>query len=131
MLTLAAITIGVHLASHHFPDKSYQDNANPGLYMRIDNVQAGFFRNTLGRTSGYVGAAIPGGTVEFVAGLTTGYQKRREHGRDVGITNGAISPMIAVTYAPNLGELKPRIWVLPPVGRNSAVIHLSIEHSFK
>jgi len=40
----AETVVGIHLASHHFPPRDWQRNANPGLYVKTDDhVVAGLY----------------------------------------------------------------------------------------
>lgn len=44
----AQTTVGLHLVSHHFPQRDYQNNTNPGIYVRTESgLTAGIYRNTL------------------------------------------------------------------------------------
>ncbi len=95
--TALALTLGVHLASLHVPAHDYQRNINPGLYLRVhegarlggidlgalQGLTLGAYRNTLGRTSAYLGHTLtlaggPGSaaTVDVTLGAVSGYQRR-------------------------------------------------------
>lgn len=75
LTALAAVSIGLHLGSAHVPQHQ-QNNVNPGLYLRVDDNQVGFYRNSYGRTTVYAGHSFPVGPVELMVGVASGYDKR-------------------------------------------------------
>jgi len=144
----AETVVGIHLASHHFPAQDWQRNANPGLYVKTDDhVVAGLYRNSLGRTSGYLGYVLESERwpVALTIGLVSGYQKRPEvttpsaDGRcDAGgpppclalrgVSNSRLTLMLAPSVRlPAILGLTPRLSVIPRFGTASTVLHLSVE----
>lgn len=114
--------LGLHTASMHAPAADWQNNRNPGLYLRTaDGVTVGGYRNTLGRPTFYAGRTwldVVGPVDVLVAGAT-GYRLR--------------SPVVPLLVASV--ELAPRSWGRVPrlalaAGNGTAVLHLSIEGSF-
>jgi hypothetical protein len=119
---IESLVIGLHLLSHHFPDKDYQENFNPGIYVRAENgLTGGIYRNTLGRTSVYAGWTF-GDRVALTIGGVTGYQLKD----GFGMSNAYITPMIA----PSVRLGPARFSVIPRVGNSAAVLHLSVERKF-
>ena len=155
----ADTTVGLHLASHHFPSYDYQQNFNPGVYVRFDNgLTAGGYRNTIGRNSFYVGYTLEGKETPFAltVGAITGYQKRSTVTQVVtpipcpdpasmircseghpettwmGTSKGAVTLMFAPSIRlPEVLGVTPRVSVVPRLGAGSStVVHLSIERGF-
>lgn len=125
--------VGLHIASHHWPAKDYQNNDNPGLYVRLDSgFTAGFYRNTLRRTSFYAGWTWEYGPFAITAGGITGYKRQCDaQGMCWGSSRTAVMPMLAPSVRlPEVLGVHPRIWYTPRIGSTSSVIHLSIERSF-
>lgn len=127
----ADISVGLHLESHHFPERDYQNNRNPGVYVRVDQWQAGCYHNTLARTTCYGGYIVPIGPLDLMAGAATGYQEKCTATECLGFSKGAVTPMVALSYlAPvRIFGAAPRAWVLPPFPKTSTVVHLSLEWS--
>lgn len=138
----AQTTIGLHLASHHFEQRDYQRNFNPGIYVRTeDGWTAGVYRNTLGRTSVYGGYTI-GDQVALTVGVVSGYQIRHEWApplpggqcsngpppcyRELGTSHHALNLMVA----PSVRLGPARVSFIPGLGNASSVLHLSIERRF-
>ena len=66
-------TIGVHVASMHFPERDF-NNFNPGLYYRSDlGWTAGAYRNSLRQVSAYAGYTWERGVFGLTAGAVSGY----------------------------------------------------------
>lgn len=120
-----AQTIGVHLVSHHFPERDYQHDFNPGGYVRWDNgVTVGGYRNTLGRTSLYAGYTAEYGPLALTAGVTSGYKIKDGY----GVSEHTLTPMVVPSIRLfTLGGISPRLSVIPRVGTMSTVLHLSLE----
>jgi len=116
-----AQTVGIHAASKHLPAYEWQNNANPGAYVRFDSgATVGAFRNTLRRTTVYAGWTWTDvvGPVDVMAAAATGYR---------------VAPLVPLVMASV--ELAPQSWPVVPrlsVGRgaDSWVLHLSIERGF-
>jgi hypothetical protein len=141
-----AQTIGLHLVSAHVPARSYQQNFNPGLYVRTENgIVAGFYRNTLNRTSVYVGLAAEGGPFSLTIGLISGYQTKWIPGpcpdpsMDKG--NGCLNEYGSKAYLqpflspsvrlPAVAGITPRFSYVPGIAhRSTNVFHLSLEKEF-
>lgn len=71
------LTIGVDLYSHHIPARSYQNNANLGIYVRSESgLGGGIYRNTLRRNSLWLGQQVKLGRVDVMLGAVSGYQKK-------------------------------------------------------
>ena len=126
---IAAVTIGMHIHSLHIPERDYQNNVNPGLYIRVNDWQVGAYHNTNERTSAYIGKAYHFGEIDVMPALMYGYQKRKVGKEVSGFSRGAITPVLAISYAlPKVGGLTPRLTVMPPAPKHSTVLHLSVEY---
>lgn len=150
-MILAALTLGVHLASVHVPARDGQQNVNPGIYLRTeDGLTAGLYRNTLSRTSAYLGLTADAGPFSLTAGLISGYQTkrrgatcaeakvtvRRDIGQcwiDEGYSRGAVTPFLAPSVRlPLADQWAGRLTYLPSIGdtNRSSAVHFSIERTF-
>lgn len=131
----ADTVIGVHLVSHHFPAQTWQRNANPGLYIKTDDhVVVGLYRNSLGRTSGYLAYVLESERwpVALTVGAVSGYQRRVVAGLNgpemIGSSASRLTLMLAPSVRlPAIAGLTPRLSVIPRFGTSSAVLHLSVE----
>jgi hypothetical protein len=130
LTALACCTIGLHLYSHHFPERDYQINANSGIYLRAENWQAGIYRNTIDRTTLYAAYSKPAGPFDLMAGLATGYQIRYRNHEKSGFSRSYLAPMAGISYAPQIKLLgaRPRVFFAPGFGGSSNVLHLSVEY---
>lgn len=143
---LTGLTIGLHMVSAHVPAHEYQNNVNPGIYVRAENcATAGVFRNTLNRVSAYVGCTPEWDfglvSAAVTVGLASGYQERVAHDkcdvpgpncvRPEGFTKGAIGLIIAPSVAVKIDKAALRLGFIPKMlGNQSNVFHLSIEGKF-
>ena len=144
------VTVGLHLVSHHFPAKEYQNNVNLGIYARYDNVVVGTYRNTLSRQSVYAAYAFDYGPFTLMVGAVTGYKshvvsettscRQDDMGpmNETGCTTAqtrlgfkyAVAPMLSPSVRlPEILGLTPRLSYMPGFGVASSVLHLSIERS--
>lgn len=126
-----AATFGVHLGSAHYPKGSYQNNFNPGMYVRTDDgITVGAYYNTLRRTSVYAGYTFEYGPVGLLGGLVTGYQPKLIDSVNYG-QGKTLTPMLAMSLRlPPLGGFKPMVMLVPPFRSSPAVFHLAFEHRF-
>lgn len=146
-LTLASITIGLHLVSQHIPDQDWHNNQNFGVFARTESLlQVGVYRNTLDSTSFYIAQGWEKGPWMLQLGLATGYHKRTIEEAPKGpdgtcaaggvppctVTRGVDSPVVpllAVSY-----RLPPVLGVVPRVTGSYAtqrlVFHLSVEKTW-
>lgn len=70
-------TIGIHLASMHFPERDF-NNFNPGVYYRGDaGWTAGGYRNSLRDVSVYAGYTWERGVFGLTAGAVSGYAGKK------------------------------------------------------
>ena len=137
-----AQVIGVNLVSRHFPARSYQNNFNPGAYVKWDNgIVLGGYRNTLWRPSFYAGYVLESGPFALTIGAVTGYQRRTTavpctragytgctewH----GYSNGYLTPMFSPSVRlPSIAGVTPRLSYIPGFGVSPSVVHLSLEFS--
>jgi len=136
-----SVAIGAHLLSHHFPAHDWQNNENGGIYIRatagpLEGLQAGAYRNTLRRTSVYLGVMLSGpktpiGEIQFLAGAVSGYQRRWNGDHYVGRSPGALAPMVSPTIALlSVGGLTPRLYVIPGVRGCSSALSFALEGGF-
>lgn len=115
-----AQTVGLHLGSWH-SEPGY-NNANPGVYVRLENgLTAGAYRNSFRKTSVYAGwtwqADIAGFRPAITAGLISGYRHPF-----------LVVPSIA---APEIGSVRLRVAYVPRLDPKGAhVIHLMAEKEF-
>jgi len=155
------LKLGVHLASVHLPAKDGQNNDNVGLYVRTESgLTAGAYRNTLRRTSLYVGETFTLGPVDVLVGVASGYQRKctdtlvqvgvtygdpypgripgppqpvyENRHECTGFSRGWLTPVLAPSIALPFALLgsTPRLWCLYGAGKHSSVLHLSTEWSF-
>lgn len=119
------VTVGLHVASHHFPERSYQNNVNPGVYVRTaDGWTGGIYYNTLRRTSIYAGYTWEAGPFALTAGMVSGYQLKNGY----GVSNAVLTPFISPSVAlPRVLGVTPRLSIIPGTRATSNVLHLSIE----
>lgn len=108
----AAGTLGIHIGSHHFPSKEY-NNVNPGVYyIADDGATVGTYYNSERRQSVYAGWTFDSGPWRLQVGAITGYQ-------------GRVLPLVAPSVALGHGF---RLTVLPKLERNgAAVAHITWE----
>lgn len=149
----AQTTFGVHVASAHLPNRDDQNNQNVGLYIRHSGVQAGFYRNTINRTTAYLGYVHSFGPVDLMGAMASGYKKKcSRYTTDVvgqrspvyertatsatvseectGFASDTLVPLVTLSYkAPEVLGLTPRISFIPSIGKHSNVLHLSFERS--
>lgn len=156
ILAIASVTVGMHIASQHVPEYPHHEQVNPGLYVRMDRMQLGAYRNSYGRATVYAGYAAPLGPVELMVGVASGYTRRcttqsntyttkvkTENGyvavsdtvvteNCMGFGRGALVPLAALSYVVpvEVGGFKPRMWFLPGVKGHSSVFSLSVEREF-
>ncbi len=116
-----AQTVGIHLASQHFPQRQF-NNTNPGMYLKLDNgLTAGWYRNSERGHSQYIGwtgtlwQITNSVSLEVTAGAITGYRR------------ADVLPLLVPSL--RIGELNAvRITLAPPIGKGaSTALHLSIE----
>ena len=126
-----AATFGVHIGSTHYPGGSYQNNFNPGVYVRTDDgITVGTYYNTLRRASVYAGYTYEYGPFGLLGGVVTGYQPKLIDGVSYG-QGKALTPMLALSLQlPTLGGFKPMVMLVPPFKSSPAVLHLAFEHRF-
>ena len=126
-----AATFGVHLGSVHYPGGSYQNNFNPGVYLRTDDgITVGTYYNTLRRISVYAGYTYEYGPVGLMGGVVTGYQPKLIDGLSYG-QGKALTPMLALSLRlPPLGGFKPMVMLVPAFRSSPAVLHLAFEYRF-
>lgn len=140
-----ATTVGIDLVSHHFPERPFVNNDNPGVYVRLDSGwTAGMYYNTIKRVSVFAGYTFESGPFGLLIGGVTGYQHKRfymscptgsksaycwyDYGGEHDYIIPLLSPSVTLgTY----GGITPRVSFVPRVGPNGMnVVHLSIEHQF-
>ena len=84
-LAALPISLGLHLHSIHFPDRGYENNSNPGIYISTKDFVLGIYKNSLSNTSVYAGVQtlpefhILGIKPELYVGLISGYQPTLVH----------------------------------------------------
>ncbi len=113
----SAGTIGLHIASQHFPAKRY-NNSNPGIYYRTDEGwTAGTYRNSIRRQSVYAGYTWKFGRLDVTTAAVTGYQDTLQP---------LLVPSLSLfTYK----GVTPRLAYIPRVEKKigSHVLHLMVE----
>jgi hypothetical protein len=117
MLTLCCIALGMHIGTFHFERSRGYREINPGLYLRADRWQAGFYSNSHGKFSAYSTYAYAlTERIEAHAGLATGY-------------NSTVVPVLVFTYRLDSGL---RIGLIPssPKG-GSGGIHFAYQWAVK
>lgn len=145
MLTIASLVIGVHLASVHFPQEPYQNNNNPGWYVKTQSgLTLGTYRNTINRDSFYLGQTFSHEPFSLTLGIISGYQKKEYEGKCtngyvskpgqpcyIGNTPGAIAPLIVPSVLLWDTMRLSLIPGLPGVKNSHNALHLSLEYKFK
>lgn len=115
-----ADTVGLHIASHHMPAKTY-NNRNPGLYYRLDaGWTAGVYRNSLSKTSVYAGYTWRFGWLEVTTAGVTGYFHE-------------VQPLLVPSASlGTYGGITPRLAYIPRVEKKigAHVVHLMVETHF-
>ncbi|WP_395057403.1 hypothetical protein [Polaromonas sp.] len=126
-----ATTFGLHLGSVHSPSESYQNNVNPGVYVRTDEgITAGMYHNTLGRVTVYAGATLEYGPFGVMAGVATGYKPKVIDGRTYG-QGHTLTPVLAFSLSlPAIATITPKLIFIPAFQKGPAVFHLAIEKRF-
>jgi hypothetical protein len=113
----AAGTVGVHLASKHFPARQF-NNVNPGVYWRSDaGWTLGGYRNSLERTSLYAGYSWQWGPLALTGGGVTGYAER-------------VQPLLVPSLALcTVDGVTARVAFIPRVEKRieSHVVHFTVE----
>lgn len=159
-MSAEAWVIGLHLLSMHAqPTDGWETEyrtSTPGVYVKAPvgvlggDVTAGIFRNSIGRTSVYLGQTwtTADGRWSLLVGGVTGYERREwvgknesceRHGRHIddgqwcqvssGQGRSRIQPMLVPSYAaPAMWGMTPRISVALS---GVPALHLSLEESFK
>lgn len=128
-----AQTVGLHLGSAHFPARDYQNNVNPGVYVRLDGgATFGIYHNTIRRTSVYAGWTWEAGPLALTAGVVTGYKRHCDaQGVCYGSSRHSVMPMLSPSVRlPEIAGYAPRISYIPSIGASSSVLHLSVERQF-
>lgn len=156
--TAAAIVLGAHLYTHH-ANKDMRDDT-PGIYAVAPGVgvlggslTGGVYRNSLGRTSVYLGQSwqSESGRFGLTLALASGYQYRNERGAEIAppqgtkfvggplyatVRTGHTSALLAPIVAPSIAfpEAKPYLLGATPrlslVGYKHGALHLSLERAF-
>ena len=158
LTALAAVSIGLHIASQHVPEYEYHEQKNVGMYVQADRVLVGAYRNSLGRDSIYAAYAHPlGHGFELLAGAASGYMKKchsvyttettvEKMGSTLittvsttgmefcsGHGRGYLVPVAGLTYTAPFKVLgaSPRVWAVPGTKDSASVVHLSLQWSLK
>lgn len=109
-MSCAALVLGLHLATAHV--RTDLQDFNPGAYLQCDHLQAGAYRNSIGRPTVYAGYVLQAGPWQVLAGAATGYGQ-------------ALRPVLVPSV--QLGD-GWRLHVLLPSGeRKRGGLHLSWE----
>lgn len=149
---LTPVVIGLHLVSVHLPAEPWQNNVNPGVYVRsASGLTVGAYRNTLSRPSIYIAQSFelaPEGLAPLrfalTVGVVSGYRIKRvdqpcppgtrpDHACYTleGLTNAHLLPMLTPSVSMPLGGSNSlRLSFIPSLASRSSVFHLSAEHSF-
>lgn len=114
-----AQTVGIHTISAH--TNGGMNNVNPGVYVRLDNVTFGTFRNSHRQQSAYLGYTFDRRFGDVSAAVTVG-----------GITGypaASVMPMVVPSVAYHFGQHAVRVGIVPkpPVHGSSAAVHLMFE----
>lgn len=129
------LILGVHLLSHHVEAKPWQENFNPGLYVRTtEGWTAGFYRNTLRRTSVYLGRTVAlTSWADITLGGVTGYESRPAPCWSPELTDcrlGLGSAKVKPLIAPSVHLGPARVSWVPGTAGSANVLHLSLERKF-
>ena len=140
---LTGTTIGLHLVSAHLPAQSWENDFNPGVYVKTaDGWTAGAYYNTLRRSSVDAGYTIQHGIFGLTAGAISGYEARRVRVCDYsdtrnctpirGYGHGPLVPLWSLCATlPPVDDVTPRLSFMPGVGAaKSSVLHLSVARRF-
>lgn len=148
---IEGLVLGLHLLSYHTPVNDAHNNVNPGIYAKTqEGWTAGIYENTWKRTSVYLGKTwsyeFQDGDLSFLAGGVTGYKARRKdidcptmqrryhkpyvQGATCYEIQGFSKHDVSLLVAPSVRYQLLRLTVLPRIGKNPQVRHLSIEKAF-
>lgn len=146
---LEGIILGLHLFSHHAPNRD-QNNVNPGIYFETkDGWTGGLYHNSIRRTTAYFGhnfaKQVGPHTFGVSLGLATGYKKQEwtttssapckwnkycicttTTNHTEGFSNHEVTPAGAFYY-----KFAPiKVSYIPKIKDHSSVVHLGVERSF-
>ena len=134
--------VGIHITSMHLPERENINNINPGIYYRDPSgFVLGTYLNSVRRQSVYLGYTAEMGIWAVTIGAVTGYQKKHDpnycdKGKiDLpkapcwsGYSSGAVTLMFAPSVRlPEIMGVTPRLTIIPSLGVNSSVLHISLE----
>lgn len=113
--------VGVHIGSWH-SEKGY-NNKNPGVFVRKNNIQTGIYKNSVDKTTAYVGLTkdvqvVKNLSVGGMVGVGTGYSKSVV---PMLVTSVKIGDNVRISYIP---EIKTKKFYTPHV------VHASVEFKF-
>lgn len=113
MFDFLAISIGLHIHSHHWREQPDYNNSNVGVYVRADNWQLGTYYNTYRKPTVYLGYAMKiAPHTDLLLGGATGY-------------NYPVTPFYMVSFDVPLGKgFSAKAFV------NHEVLNAGVEYSF-
>lgn len=115
MMDFGAITLGLHLMSHHLPERDGLSDINPGVYVLTERgITAGVLRNSLGRLSVYGGWSTDIGPFSLTLGAM-------RYSRPDSYT---VLPLAIPSYKVTENV---RLSLIPSVRGSAALVHLSVE----
>lgn len=113
LLTCTALTVGLSIASYHPNRAPGYNEFNPGVYVQCDNVAAGFYRNSIDRTSAFAGYEFRHGRYGVLVGAVTGYYE-------------PVLPLVL----PSVRFGSVRLSAIPPLPGVDAAVHVAYEFKF-
>lgn len=141
---LTGLTIGLHIASVHYPSDEMHD-FNPGIYVVTPGGwAAGTYYNSVHRMSVYGGHVWTWGPVSLTGGLIYGYERKpavcvtvmtasgpaQDCGQPGSGTRWPVAPFLSPSVAlPSVLGIVPRISLMPGWFGGSTALHLSLEHT--
>lgn len=127
--TIEVRAVGVHVASHHWPQAEW-NNSNPGLYVMADvkgpafltgSYAVGTYYNSERHQSAYLARVFNVvGPIDVAIGAISGYNR------------AAVLPLVAPSVKLDVvSGYSARVFVLPKVESTGAwVVHLAVEKRF-
>lgn len=114
--TLAAQTIGVHVASYH--DTPGFNNDTKGLSLQLDDLVVGTYKNSINNQSVYIAKEFKwSSSFSIYVGGVTGYHQK-------------VMPLVLPTYTVSLSKVDLKLGILPNVKgvTDSTVLHMVVQY---
>jgi hypothetical protein len=101
--------MGLHIATYHTDRSTKYNEFNPGFYVMHKGATAGFYKNSEGGNSWYIGTTLPVWKFDVLIGMVQGYKR-------------GSTPMLVPSY--KFESTGIRLAFIPPVAGISGGVHL-------